>query len=99
MPDDERPPTGSETEPADAGRAWAKWGSVGFEFGAAVLLFFLLGSWLDARWGTHPWMRVVGALVGIAAGTYALIRQALRSSGDKPSPTTERSENTRPPRT
>jgi hypothetical protein len=52
---------------------------VGFEFGAAVLLFFLLGQWLDARWGTPPWMTVLGTFTGVAAGTYMLVRKALRA--------------------
>ena len=65
--------------------AWAEWTGAGFEFGAAVLLFFLLGSFLDARWGTQPWLTVAGAFVGIVAGTYLLIRPALRSKPtDKP---------------
>ena len=83
------PDPGGEVEPDPGAKpgasAWAEWTGAGFEFGAAVLLFFLLGSFLDARWGTQPWLTVVGAFVGIVAGTYLLIRPALRSKPtDKP---------------
>ena len=84
MADDAPPPPGSqgeEGEEAEGAQDWARWGSVGFEFAAAVGLFFLLGSWADARWGTAPWMRVAGALIGVVLGTYLLIVQAVRSSG------------------
>lgn len=67
------------------------WMSVGLEFGAAVVLFFLLGGLLDDTWGTHPWMRVAGAGLGVATGTYLLIKQVLRAERtakppDGPSP-------------
>ena len=58
-------------------RGWARWTAAGFEFGAAVLLFFLLGRWLDATWATSPWLTAVGTFTGVAVGTYLLIRQAL----------------------
>jgi len=67
-----------ETPPPEAAGSWARWTAAGFEFGAAVLLFFLLGKWLDATWATSPWLTVAGTLTGIAAGTYLLVRQALR---------------------
>lgn len=28
-----------------------------------VILFVLLGRWLDGRWGTKPWMTIVGFVV------------------------------------
>jgi len=60
-------------------RTVAQWSSVGFEFAAGIVLFFLLGGWLDARWGTHPWMRVAGASLGIVLGMYLVIKKALAS--------------------
>src|SRR5262245_36907810 len=76
LPTDPKPP---EKGAAERSNGWAQWTGAGFEFGGAVLLFFLLGSWLDATWGTQPWMRVAGSLVGVVVGTYLLIRPALGS--------------------
>jgi F0F1-type ATP synthase assembly protein I len=96
MADDAPPPTGSD-EPKKEGIEGARWSAVGFEFAAAVGLFFLLGSWADARWGTAPWMRVAGALIGVVLGTYLLIVQAVRSSApkDTPDPPTPRDRSPR----
>lgn len=58
----------------------------GLEFGAAVVLFFLGGRALDDYLGsTDPWMTIVGALLGVAVGTWLLVRPFLRdaASGDE----------------
>jgi F0F1-type ATP synthase assembly protein I len=80
------------TMPFDRGRAVPssalRWSAVGLEFAVAVVLFFLGGKALDAKVGSGPWLSVVGALLGVAVGTYLLIRAALRSesraSGEGP---------------
>jgi F0F1-type ATP synthase assembly protein I len=73
------PETSEEARERSTWRAVAAWSGVGFEFAAGIVLFFLLGGWLDARWGTHPWMRVAGASLGIVLGTYLVIAKALAS--------------------
>jgi F0F1-type ATP synthase assembly protein I len=50
------------------------------EFAAGIVVFFLLGSWADARWGTDPWLRLAGTFVGIVLGTYLLIKKALATT-------------------
>jgi hypothetical protein len=62
-----------------------RWSAAGFEFAVAVVLFFLGGRWLDAKVGSGPWLSVVGSLVGIAVGTYLLIRPALSARTPGPS--------------
>jgi F0F1-type ATP synthase assembly protein I len=79
MPDPTTTPPAPRDDEGEGATQWGRWVGVGFEFGVAVLLFFLFGSFLDARWGTSPWLKVGGALAGIVAGTYLLIRQAIRS--------------------
>ncbi len=57
-----------------------KWSVVGLEFGLAVVLFFVGGRALDGYLRTtQPWMAVVGAMIGVAVGTYLMIRPLLRS--------------------
>lgn len=78
-------PPGSVASPPGAAsreswQAWASWGSLGMEFAAGIVVFFLLGSWADARWGTDPWLRLAGAFVGIVLGTYLLIKKALATT-------------------
>ena len=42
--------------------------SLGFEFVIGAMLFWLLGRFVDGRFGTEPWGQVVGAVVGWVAG-------------------------------
>lgn len=44
----------------------------GLTLALSVLLFLLLGWWLDERLGTAPLLLLLGALVGAAAGFYSL---------------------------
>jgi hypothetical protein len=64
--------------------AW-RWSSAGIEFGLAVVVFFLGGRWLDGKLGSGPWLTMSGSLVGVAVGTYLLIRPLLRPPA-RPSP-------------
>jgi ATP synthase protein I len=41
------------------------------------VLGLLLGWWLDARWGTGPWLLLVGILLGIGAGFYNFFRAVI----------------------
>jgi F0F1-type ATP synthase assembly protein I len=54
-----------------------RWSAAGFEFAAAVVLFFLGGRALDGKLGTAPWLTVSGSLIGVAAGIWLLVRTAL----------------------
>jgi F0F1-type ATP synthase assembly protein I len=63
-----------------------RWSAAGIEFAVAVVLFFLGGRWLDAKLATDPWLTLVGSMVGIAVGTYMLVRAAFRASEPPPPP-------------
>ncbi len=45
----------------------------------AVLLLGFGGRWLDARFGSGPWLTTIGLLVGVVVGMYELARVALRA--------------------
>lgn len=42
--------------------------SLAFEFVGAIFLFWFVGRLLDDRFGTEPWIQVVGALIGWGGG-------------------------------
>ena len=44
----------------------AQYAGVGLTFGAGIVLFTLLGSWLDNRLGTEPWGVMLGVFGGFA---------------------------------
>lgn len=47
--------------------------SAALEFGIAIVVFALLGHWLDRRLGTQ-WLTILGVFVGAGGGFYALYR-------------------------
>jgi F0F1-type ATP synthase assembly protein I len=60
----------------------------------AVVVMFFLGRWLDGKFGTDPWLMIVGGCVGSAGGLISFIRTALdvsRSETNK-EPPSERKE-------
>lgn len=64
-------------------RAWAdlvRLSSVGLVLAICVGLGAGLGVWLDNRWGTNPWMTVVGVGLGSAAGFVQLVREVGRAT-------------------
>jgi hypothetical protein len=76
VPDYHRPTMPFERKSAVPSSA-LRWSAAGLEFALAVVLFFLGGRALDAKVGSGPWLSVAGALLGVAVGTYLLIRAAL----------------------
>jgi len=51
---------------------------MGFDFGAALAVFVLVGYWVDRHYGCSPWGVIVGAVLGSVGGLYNLIRQGLK---------------------
>lgn len=54
---------------------------IGFEIAVPVLLGLGGGYWLDQRFGTKPWLLLVGALMGMVAGFVSFFRTALPRKG------------------
>lgn len=50
------------------------YGAIGFQLAISVVIGVMLGRWLDARWGTTPWLTIGGMLLGSGAGFWNLIR-------------------------
>ena len=53
---------------------------LGLQMAAAMAAFGGLGYWLDGRWGTTPWLLVVGVVLGGIGGMISVIRASIRSS-------------------
>ncbi|MEQ1893250.1 MAG: AtpZ/AtpI family protein [Planctomycetota bacterium] len=50
-----------------------RYSGLGFQFAATVGLFALGGRWLDGRWGSSPWLLLVGVFTGFGLGLYSLL--------------------------
>ena len=57
---------------------------LGIELVAPILLGVFVGRWLDGRWGTKPWLLVVGAVLGLVLGFYSFLRSVLPAGKDTP---------------
>ncbi|HYF00474.1 MAG TPA: AtpZ/AtpI family protein [Planctomycetota bacterium] len=53
--------------------------SVGAVFGTCIAGGYFLGSYLDGRFGTAPWMVVAGVVLGSTLGFLELFRSVRRS--------------------
>jgi ATP synthase protein I len=51
-----------------------KLSSLGLEMAAAVVIGLLVGSWLDSRLGTNPWLTLLFLGVGFAAAAKSVVR-------------------------
>jgi F0F1-type ATP synthase assembly protein I len=61
---------------------WGKYASSGFEVMAGVALGLGVGYWLDSKFDWSPWGTLVGGIVGIFAGLYLFIKEALKMNKD-----------------
>ena len=57
---------------------------LGIELVAPILLGVFVGRWLDGRWGTKPWLLVVGSVLGLVLGFYSFLRSVLPSGEGRP---------------
>ncbi len=48
---------------------------VGIQFAGSIVVFLLVGRWLDTWLGTTPWLLILGVFVGAGAGFYSMYRQ------------------------
>jgi F0F1-type ATP synthase assembly protein I len=50
------------------------YGTVGLELILSILLGLFGGQWLDKKFGTAPWLALIGLAFGTAAGVRSLLR-------------------------
>ena len=71
------------TTPGPFGSDNARYAGVGFQFGAAIIVFALGGWWLDTRLGTKPWLLILGVALGFAGGLISLLKKVPGSTGGR----------------
>ncbi len=72
----------AERRPDNQDTDWGKFLGIGLEMAVGAGLGYAVGTWLDKRYHWAPWGVTVGTLVGIAAGMYLLIKEAIRINRD-----------------
>jgi ATP synthase protein I len=55
-------------------RGLGGYGTLGLEIVLSILLGLFGGRWLDERYGTEPWLSVIGFVFGVAAAARAVQR-------------------------
>ena len=50
--------------------------AIGIELVVALGVGYLLGAWLDRRFGTRPWFTIICFLAGVGAAVKAMVRVA-----------------------
>jgi F0F1-type ATP synthase assembly protein I len=61
---------------------WGHFLGVGLQMLVGALLGYFIGNWLDRRYGWEPWGVLIGVMLGVAAGMYLLIKDAIRINRD-----------------
>jgi F0F1-type ATP synthase assembly protein I len=62
----------------DRSGSWLRYSHLGIQFCLTFGLFVLLGTWGDGRLDSSPWLTIAGALLGMTAATYILVREVSR---------------------
>jgi len=69
-------PRESQEESRGGPSPWS-YAGIGFDLVVPVLLGVFAGRWLDSRWGTRPWLLIVGSLLGMVVGFYSFLRRVI----------------------
>jgi ATP synthase protein I len=68
-------------DPYRGQRAWAIFSAIGILLVLTTVIGFGLGRWADQRFGTEPWLSMVGLLIGAASGLVETVRLINRYGG------------------
>ncbi len=61
---------------------WGKYLGIGLEIAIGAIAGYFVGSWLDRRYGWNGHATLAGVMLGVGAGMYLLIREAIRMNKD-----------------
>jgi len=71
-------PPEKESKMANITRSYQKglaYAQFGFQYGMAIIICTLIGSWLDSKFGTGNILLITGVLIGATAGFIGLLKQ------------------------
>lgn len=71
----EKPEHNQDSPNANKWRLVSLASELGFIIALPLVAFGFLGKWLDAKWGTEPWLTIIGILLAIVATTVWLTRR------------------------
>ena len=60
-----------------AGASAGTYLGLGLQFAASIVIFLFVGQWLDRRFGTEPWLLLIGVFVGAGGGFYSIYRKLM----------------------
>lgn len=61
---------------------WGRFLGIGLEIAVGCVLGYFVGNWLDKRFNWHGYGVLAGVMLGLAAGMYMLIKDAIRINKD-----------------
>ncbi len=61
---------------------WGHYLGYGLQMLVGVVLGLLVGRWIDGKFHSDPWGVMVGSMLGLAAGMYLMIKDAIRMNKD-----------------
>lgn len=67
-------------------RELAPYMTLGIQLAAAVVVFFLIGWWLDTRYGTSPTFRLIGLFIGSVGGMIKFLKSAIELGNKEKTP-------------
>ena len=74
----------------------AQYAGLGLTFGAGIVLFTLLGNWVDSRLGSAPWGLMLGVFGGFALSLFWVYRRLVVEPRERGQGTGDRGQQDRP---
>lgn len=71
-----------EKRPKNPYKAMALMSAISAQLVGSILIGLFLGKWLDAKLGTMPLFLIFGLFLGLATGTYSMLRLIKNFSGE-----------------
>jgi F0F1-type ATP synthase assembly protein I len=68
--------------PGDKTPHWGQFLGMGFETAIGVGVGYFVGHWLGRKYNWDPWATVIGAMIGMIAGVYLLLKEVNRMDKD-----------------
>ena len=57
------------------GTSAGEFAGLGLQFAVSIIAFFFVGQWLDGKFGTTPWLLIIGVFLGGGASFYSMYRK------------------------